>query len=114
MLATLAANGVVVVLAGTHHCNKCPQGDVAARMIASYLEAFAVLREATGIEGWAAVTVIEARTGEAGDTGHDPSRRHLFRRFLGHPAKAVTTAARTIEQQPVPLKAVRIANSRKM
>ncbi len=111
MVATLAANGIEVVLVGTHHCNKCLHGKTAGRMIASHLNAVGILREAVGAEGWAPVSVIEAETAGAADTGHDPSRRHLFRRFLGRPAEAVTTAARAVEPQPVPLKAVRFATS---
>lgn len=109
MLATLAANGVEVVLMGTHHCAKCLHGDTAGRMITSHLEAVAALREAAGTERWAELRVIKAEAAGGGNVSHDPTRRHLFRRFLGRPAEVVDEAARAIEPQPAPLKAVRFA-----
>lgn len=109
MLATLAANGVTVVLAGAHHCERCLHGEVAAGLIASQLDGVAIMRETTGSEAWAPVTMAGLDAAGDADKGHDPSRRHLFRRFLGRPAEAVAAAAHAVEPQPVPLKAVRFA-----
>ena len=109
LLATLAAKGVAVALAGTHHCEKCPHGEVAARMIASHLEGVAALRETVGSETWAAITIVEAEATQAEERPHDPSRRHLFRRFLGRSADGMAEAVVGAGRQPVPLKAVRFA-----
>lgn len=110
MLATLSAHGVAVELAGTHHCEKCPHGERGAALVASHLEGVAALRIAAGTANWAAITVIAAKPVDPSDKPHDPSRRHLFRRFIARPAEAIAAAANEVEAQPVPLKAVRFAS----
>lgn len=109
MLATLSAHGVAVALAGAHHCGTCPHGERGVSMIASHLEGVAALRAAVGSEKWVAPAIVETTPADPDDKPHDPSRRHLFRRFIARPAEAVAAAATAIEPQPVPLRAVRFA-----
>lgn len=109
VLATLSAMGIAVSLAGTHHCPSCPHGERGASMVAQNLDGVDVLRVAAGNEHWAPITVVELDPATPEDEVHDPSRRHLFRRFLARPAEAIALAPSQVERQPVPLKAVRFA-----
>ncbi|MBI5262729.1 MAG: 4Fe-4S binding protein [Bradyrhizobium sp.] len=77
--------------------------------MARNLDGVDVLRAAVGNERWAAITVLEPDPARPADDGHDASRRHLFRRFLARPAEAIALASSQMEQDPVPLKAVRFA-----
>lgn len=109
MLATLSAHDVAVSLAGTHYCEHCPHGERGALLLANHLEGVAALQAASGTGKWAAITVIEAKPAAPDNKPHDPSRRHLFRRFIARPVEAIATAPSVTEPQPVPLKVVRFA-----
>jgi ferredoxin len=109
MLAYLAGRGVAVTLAGTQHCAECPHGAQGEAGLDLHLEAVEVLRGIIGNDKWAEVSVPEGGETEAGKAGHNPSRRHLFRRFVGRGADKLTSPIYATEQQPVPLKAIRFA-----
>lgn len=103
LLAYLAGRGVSVELKGSGHCGDCPQGAKGAALLGFALEGLAQLRESLGNEGWPSLLLTEKEgRGEGDGQPVDAARRQLFRRFAGH---AFTGG----EQDPAPLKAVRVA-----
>ncbi|MDD5241833.1 MAG: 4Fe-4S binding protein [Sulfuricella sp.] len=107
MLAYLAGRGVAVTLAGAHHCTECPHGAQGEARLGFSLNAVEVLRGIVGNDKWAEISVPEGSETEAGKAGHNSSRRHLFRRFVGRGADQMMRPISATEQQPVPLKAIR-------
>lgn len=109
MLAYLASRGVAVTLTGSRHCAECPHGARGEAQLGLNLEAVEMLRSVIGSDRWARIGVPDEGKYEAGKGGHDPSRRHLFRRFVGRGADQLTRPVSAAEAQPVPLKAIRFA-----
>jgi len=109
MLAYLASRGVAVTLAGTQHCAECPHGARGEGRLGLHLEAVEALRRVVGNDKWAEIGVPDEGETELGKAGHNPSRRHLFRRFVGRGADQLTRPVSAAEVQPVPLKAIRFA-----
>lgn len=108
-LAYLASRGVAVTLAGTQHCAECPHGAQGEGRLGLHLEAVETLRRVVGNDKWAEISVPDESETEPGKAGHSPSRRHLFRRFVGRGADQLTRPVSATEAQPVPLKAIRFA-----
>ena len=109
MLAYLASRGVAVTLAGTQHCAECIHGAQGEARLGLHLEAVEALRGIAGSEKWAEISVPDESATEPGKAGHDPSRRHLFRRFIGRGADQLMRPISATEASPVPLKAIRFA-----
>jgi ferredoxin len=109
MLAYLANRGVAVTLAGTQHCAECIHGAQGETQLGLHLEAVEALRGIAGSEKWAEISVPDESATEPGKAGHDPSRRHLFRRFIGRGADQMMRPISATEASPVPLKAIRFA-----
>lgn len=109
MLAYLTSRGVAVTLAGTQHCAECSHGVRGEARLGLHLEAVEALRGIVGSQKWAEISVPDEGETEPGKAGHDPSRRHLFRRFVGRGADQLTRPISATEVQPVPLKAIRFA-----
>ncbi|HJX57406.1 MAG TPA: 4Fe-4S dicluster domain-containing protein, partial [Thiobacillus sp.] len=55
------------------------------------------------------IAVPDESEAEPDKGGHNPSRRHLFRRFVGRGADQLTRPVSASEAPPVPLKAIRFA-----
>jgi formate hydrogenlyase subunit 6/NADH:ubiquinone oxidoreductase subunit I len=109
MLAYLASRGVAVTLAGTQHCAECARGEHGEARMGLNLEAAESLRRVAGNDKWAAISVPDESETVTDKAGHSPSRRHLFRRFVGRGADQLTRPVSAGEAQPVPLKAIRFA-----
>ena len=109
MLAYLSSRGVAVTLAGTRHCAECPHGAQGEERLGLNLEAVEALRGSVGSDKWAEFSVPDENETEQGKAGHDPSRRHLFRRFVGRGADQLIHPVSAAEAHPVPLKAIRFA-----
>ncbi len=109
MLAYLASRGIAVTLAGAQHCADCIHGASGETRLSLNLEAVEVLRGNVGHEKWAEISVPDEGDSRSGTSDHDPSRRHLFRRFVGRGADQLTRPVPASEAQPVPLKAIRFA-----
>ena len=67
------------------------------------------LRRVVGNDKWAEISVPDESDSDPGKIEHNPSRRHLFRRFVGRGADQLTRPVSAGEAQPVPLKAIRFA-----
>lgn len=109
MLALLLSRGIAVSLAGTHHCADCPHGSRGRGMVEGLMEAIELLRSNVGNEQWPAITLRANDSTKPTEAEHDPSRRHFFRRFVGRGADQLVQPVTAAEQQPIPLKAIRIA-----
>lgn len=109
MLGYLASRGVAVTLAGTLHCAGCVHGERGEARLSLNLEAAESLRRVAGNDKWADISVPDESATVTGKAGHSPSRRHLFRRFVGRGADQLTRPVSAGEAQPVPLKAIRFA-----
>lgn len=109
MLAYLASRGVAVTLAGTQHCAECPHGAQGEVRLGLHLEAVEALRGSVGNDRWAEISVPDDGETVQGKAGYDPSRRHLFRRFVGRGADQLMHPVPVAGAQPVPLKAIRFA-----
>lgn len=109
MLAYLASRGIVVILAGTQHCSECVHGARGEARLGLNLEAVEVLRSNAGNDRWVDIVVPDESESGPGKAEHNPSRRHLFRRFVGRGADQLTRPVSASEARPVPLKAIRFA-----
>jgi ferredoxin len=109
MLAYLASRGIAVTLAGARHCADCLHGARGEARLGLNLEAVEALRRSVGSARWADIAVPDEDESERGKAEHNPARRHLFRRFVGHGAEQLTRPVSASETQPVPLKAIRFA-----
>lgn len=109
MLAYLASRGIAVTLAGTQHCAECVHGAQGEGQLSLNLAAVESLRRVVGNDKWADISVPDESESDPGKTEHNPSRRHLFRRFVGRGADQLTRPVSASEAQPVPLKAIRFA-----
>ncbi len=109
MLACLTSRGIAVTLTGTQHCAECGHGVQGEGRISLNLEAVESLRRFVGNDKWAEISVPDESETGPGKAGHSPSRRHLFRRFVGRGADHLTHPVSAGEAQPVPLKAIRFA-----
>ena len=109
MLAYLASRGIAVTLAGTQHCAECAHGARGEAMLGLNLEAAESLRHVAGNDKWAEIAVPDESEAEPDKGGHNASRRHLFRRFVGRGADQLSRPVSASEASPVPLKAIRFA-----
>ncbi|MEO8332023.1 MAG: 4Fe-4S dicluster domain-containing protein [Gallionella sp.] len=110
-LALLLSRGVTVALAGSHHCATCAHGSHGQGMMDAHLEAVELLRAKVGNEKWAEIKLLGSDTADSSKTEHDPVRRHFFRRFVGRGTDELARSISPNENQPAPLKAIRIAAS---
>lgn len=109
MLGYLLGRGIAVTLAGTQHCAECVHGERGKAGLSLNLEAAESLRRAADNDKWAEISVPDASETEPEKGGHNPSRRHLFRRFVGRGADQLAHPVSASEARPVPLKAIRFA-----
>lgn len=109
MLAYLVSRGVAVTLAGTQHCAECIHGSSGEARLGLNLEVVDSLRRVVGNDKWAEISVPDESDSDPGKIEHNPSRRHLFRRFVGRGADQLTRPVSVSEAPPVPLKAIRFA-----
>ena len=109
MLAYLVSRDIAVTLAGTQHCAECVHGARGEARLGLNLEAVEALRAKFGNDKWIDIVVPDESESDPRKIEHNPSRRHLFRRFVGRGADQMTRPVLASEAQPVPLKAIRFA-----
>lgn len=109
MLAYLASRGIAVTLAGTQHCAECVHGARGEARLGLNLEVVEALRAKVGNNKWVDIVVPDESESDPVKIEHNPSRRHLFRRFVGRGADQMTRPVTASEAHPVPLKAIRFA-----
>lgn len=111
VLADFSRRGVVLQLAGTGHCAECAHVANGPELIQLNLAAREVLCgvKLEGEAEWAALTLAEAEVQKPAHPDDEiaASRRHLFRKFVGHGVDAVNEAVEA--PPPPPLKAIRAA-----